>query len=78
MNPGYGVGGWRITCGNRLYLLGSRIADAGVAKESRTRTHSLWLVASCKFLIPFSVLMTLGGHVHWRTAAEMTPSSYPL
>jgi bla regulator protein BlaR1 len=30
--------------------------------------HSLWLAASCKFLVPLSVLMALGGHIQWRTA----------
>jgi len=30
--------------------------------------HGLWLAASCKFLVPFSLLIALGGQVHWRTA----------
>jgi bla regulator protein blaR1 len=41
--------------------------------DARIR-HSLWLVASYKFLIPFSVLMALGGQVRWRTAPEITRS----
>jgi hypothetical protein len=31
--------------------------------------HWIWLVASLKFLVPFSVLIGLGGHFGWRTAA---------
>jgi bla regulator protein BlaR1 len=31
--------------------------------------HSLWLAASIKFLIPFSLLMDLGSRVQWRSAA---------
>jgi len=30
--------------------------------------HSIWLAASCKFLIPLSVLIALGSHIAWRTA----------
>jgi bla regulator protein blaR1 len=33
---------------------------------ARTR-YWLWLVASAKFLIPFSLLASLGSHVEWRT-----------
>jgi bla regulator protein blaR1 len=29
--------------------------------------HWLWLAASIKFLLPFSLLVSLGGQVHWRT-----------
>jgi bla regulator protein blaR1 len=37
--------------------------------------HWVWLAASCKFLIPFSVLIALGGHIQWRTAQEAMPSN---
>src|ERR1700733_3692992 len=30
--------------------------------------HGLWLAASVKFLIPFSLLIGLGSQVDWRTA----------
>ena len=30
--------------------------------------HWVWLAASWKFLIPFGVLISLGGHIQWRTA----------
>ncbi|HEX4228152.1 MAG TPA: TIGR03435 family protein [Bryobacteraceae bacterium] len=29
--------------------------------------HWLWLTASCKFLIPLSFLIAIGGHLSWRT-----------
>jgi bla regulator protein BlaR1 len=41
--------------------------------SARTR-HWMWLIASCKFLIPLSVLMALGGQLAWRTAP---PSTHP-
>src|ERR1700691_1743800 len=37
--------------------------------------HRVWLAASCKFLIPLTVLIALGGHIRWRTAPERTPSN---
>jgi uncharacterized protein (TIGR03435 family) len=30
--------------------------------------HALWLAASVKFLVPFSLLIGIGGRVEWRTA----------
>ena len=36
--------------------------------------HGLWLAASCKFLIPLSVLIALGGHIGRRTAPETAQS----
>ena len=38
--------------------------------------HAVWLAASCKFLLPFSLLIALGGHTRWRTVVPQTkPSS---
>ncbi len=38
-------------------------------RKNRARVrHAVWLVASCKFLLPFSVLVALGAHIPWRTA----------
>ena len=40
--------------------------------------HWVWLTASCKFLLPFSVLLWLGGHVPWRTAPQATQANWSL
>src|SRR5260370_107583 len=40
--------------------------------------HGVWLAASCKFLIPLSVLIALGGHVRWRTVTETTQSNMAI
>ena len=38
-------------------------------RNNRARSrHWVWLAASWKFLIPFSVLTSMGSHIHWRTA----------
>src|SRR5437868_6460455 len=29
--------------------------------------HWVWVAAAVKFLVPFSLLVALGSHVHWRT-----------
>jgi beta-lactamase regulating signal transducer with metallopeptidase domain len=41
-------------------------------KRARVR-HGLWLAASCKFLVPFSLLIVLGGRVGWR-APQAAPT----
>jgi bla regulator protein BlaR1 len=33
--------------------------------------HGLWLAASVKFLVPFSLLVSIGSHVEWRTPPAM-------
>ncbi len=33
--------------------------------------HWVWMAASCKFLIPLSALIAMGGHVQWRTVPEI-------
>jgi bla regulator protein blaR1 len=40
--------------------------------------YSLWLAASIKFLVPFSIFMTLGSHLDWRTKAATSPAPIPL
>src|SRR5580693_5963099 len=38
-------------------------------RKNRARVrHWVWLAASCKFLIPLSALIALGGHFEWREA----------
>jgi len=35
--------------------------------------HWLWMAASLKFLVPFSLFVALGSQIHWRTAAPALP-----
>ena len=39
---------------------------------ARTR-HALWMAASIKFLLPFSLLISLGGQLGWHPAAPIPP-----
>jgi bla regulator protein blaR1 len=46
-------------------------------RNNRARVrHWIWLAASCKFLIPLSLLIAAGGQIQWRTAPEI-PQSGP-
>ena len=38
--------------------------------------YGLWFAASCKFLLPFSLLIFLGGHFHWRLTNS--PTAAPM
>jgi bla regulator protein BlaR1 len=40
--------------------------------------HGVWLAASCKFLIPLSVLIAMGGHIRWWSAPETTQSNWSV
>ena len=44
--------------------------------QARIR-HGLWLAASIKFLIPFSVLVALGGQIRWNTVPEIAQFHVP-
>ena len=37
--------------------------------------HRLWLAASIKFLVPFSVLVSIGSHFQWRTSPATPPAA---
>lgn len=38
--------------------------------------HWLWLAASVKFLLPFSLLVTIGSHLGWRTVPAIAPPQF--
>ncbi|HTX37345.1 MAG TPA: M56 family metallopeptidase [Bryobacteraceae bacterium] len=48
-------------------------------RKNRARVrHGVWLAASCKFLVPLSLLMALGGHLPRRAAPAAAPSNWPV
>src|SRR5215471_18320361 len=47
-------------------------------KNPARARHWVWVAASCKFLVPFSILIALGGHVHWSTGLEPTPTNFSI
>jgi bla regulator protein BlaR1 len=45
-------------------------------RENRPETrYGLWLIASVKFLVPFSLLVGLGSHLGWSKAPARTPAA---
>jgi bla regulator protein blaR1 len=67
---------------NHLWQSTLFAAVAGVLtlslRNNRARVrYWVWLAASSKFLIPFSVLMSLGAHAHWRTSPQK-PLNLPV
>jgi uncharacterized protein (TIGR03435 family) len=72
MNPGY-----VSAVANHLWQSTLFAALAGLLtlalRNNRARVrHGVWLAASCKFLIPLSALIALGGQFRWRAAPETT------
>ena len=58
---------WQSTlCAGAIWLL------ALALKKNRAAVrYWLWLASSVKFLIPFSLLVSIGNHVEWRTAPPL-------
>jgi len=48
-------------------------------RNNRARVrHWIWLAASCKFLLPLSALIALGGHIQWRSVPEAAQSNIAI
>ena len=46
-------------------------------RRNRARVrHWVWVAASWKFVVPFSVLLSLGGHFPWRTAPRAAQANW--
>jgi bla regulator protein blaR1 len=50
--------------------------DAGIEEQSRAVRYWLWLAASVKFLVPFALLVSIGGQIGWRTAPAIRQSQF--
>ena len=64
---------WQST----LFLVASALVALALRRNQAKTRHAVWLAASLKFLLPFSVLISLGGTFAWRTAptaAAITPT----
>lgn len=48
-------------------------------RSNRARVrHAIWLAASLKFLIPFSLFVTLGSQIQWRKTEIAAPSNFAI
>src|SRR6185436_18884651 len=48
---------WQST----LFVLAAAVVAAALRKNGAHIRHRVWVIASLKFLVPFSLLMSLGG-----------------
>lgn len=53
---------WQST----LFAAVAGLLTLALRKNKARVRHWMWLAASCKFLIPMSVLIALGSHMEWR------------
>ena len=47
-------------------------------RNSAVVRYRLWLIASVKFLVPFSLFVALGGLLQWHPVHPVTPSEVPV
>ena len=57
---------WQST----LFAAVAGLLTLALRKNSARARHAVWLVASCKFLIPCSVLIALGSQIQWQTEPD--------
>jgi uncharacterized protein (TIGR03435 family) len=65
---------WQST----LFAAAAGLLTLAFRKHRAGVRYGLWFAASVKFLIPFSLLVALGGQFEWRTAPALTRSRIPF
>ena len=66
---------WQST----LFALVAILLSFALRKNQARTRHTIWMLASLKFLVPFSLLVSAGSHVPRRTSAPVTqPASLVL
>jgi bla regulator protein blaR1 len=60
---------WQST----LFVIAMCVTAFMLRKNRAAVRHSLWLVASIKFLVPFSLLASIGSHFQWQQASVTPP-----
>src|ERR1035437_6562557 len=61
---------WQST----LFAAVAWVLTLALRKNRASARYWIWLAASVKFLIPFSLLVSAGGQLGWRTAPVTAPS----
>src|SRR5689334_19607798 len=57
---------WQST----LFAAAAGLLTAAFRRDRAQVRYGLWLCASCKFLLPFSLLIGMGSRLEWRPAAR--------
>ena len=61
---------WQST----LFAIAVWLITLMLRKNRSAVRHRLWLAASVKFLVPFSLLAGLGSHFQWETSVTPPPA----
>src|SRR5215471_3017018 len=61
---------WQST----LFAAAAWLLTVALRKNRAAVRYRLWLAASVKFLVPFSLLIGTGSHFAWRTSLEIAPA----
>ena len=64
---------WQST----VFLFAAALAVFALRRNQASVRHAVWLTASLKFLVPFSLLIGLGGAVAWRSTPVPAASVVP-
>ena len=61
---------WQST----LFVIAVWVIILTLRKNRAAVRHRLWLAASVKFLIPFSLMADIGSHFQWETSVTTPPA----
>jgi bla regulator protein blaR1 len=68
--PALGDHLWQST----LFAATAGLLTLILRKNHARARHWLWLASSIKFLIPFSLLVSIGGHLGWSNRSAVAPT----
>jgi TonB family protein len=60
---------WQST----LFVVGAALVARALRRSQARVRHCVWITASAKFLVPFSLMVAAGSHLGWSTAAPGAP-----
>src|SRR5438105_14770989 len=63
---------WQST----VFVAAAGLLTLALRRNRASVRYGIWLAASLKFLVPFSLLVSLGGEFGWRTAPAIAGSQF--
>jgi uncharacterized protein (TIGR03435 family) len=76
MNPEYVSSLTNHLWQSTLFAGAAGLLTLTLRKNHARVRHGVWLAASCKFLIPLSVLVAMGSQIRWQSAPDTTRSNW--
>jgi len=59
-----------------VFAIGAWLLTLALRRNQARMRYRLWMLASAKFLIPFSILIAAGSGLQWRTEAHVAQPAY--